>query len=294
VDVLTLETETPGWAELRGPSANADIPTGDNFDYYDDGRPSSKHGYYGVTFDEWNNRIMFFSGSRWQAGGQSDKIDSFDLDSNDYNAAGTHPDLDSGFIAIMATAKDPFNGDVYVNQTFAIGRWNREANTFETLSASGSPSHGYKTAAAYDATRGRILHVGGANDDNTTFDPSTNTWTNASITGAEAAVFTSGYEQYPLVYIPALDAYLGMEGNNGTVYQLTAGTFVATEYPTNNPGSVPDEGGGNGVFNRFLFLPRLGGIFYYPDYDSNGWFLKLFDAAGEAGEHPPKLTLGFV
>ena len=31
----------------------------------------------------------------------------------------------------------------------------------------------------------------------------------------------------------------------------------------------------NGPFNKFLYVPRLGGAVYVPSYDTNVWFVRL-------------------
>src|SRR5688572_17474908 len=52
VDALTLETENPFWTEVLASTPSAQIPNpGDGSSYYGDGRPVSRHSYYGVTLD---------------------------------------------------------------------------------------------------------------------------------------------------------------------------------------------------------------------------------------------------
>jgi hypothetical protein len=218
---------------------------------------------------------MLFSGSRWEGGGLGRKIDSYNLLSNSYSPAGTHPDTATNFIGVMATALDPFTGDVYLNQDFLLARWNRAANTFQTLNPTGSSRPaGYKTAAAFDTSRGRILFLGGANSDHHLYTLSTNSWSAITFSGANASA-AYGAEQAGLAYVSAIDRFLLRSGTSGggTIYQINPSTFEVTTLPTTGGTAVPQTF--NGPFNKFLYVPRLRGAVYVPSYTGNAWFLRL-------------------
>lgn len=272
VDMLDLERDDPTWFQLLAPSSSVQ-----DAEYYSDGRPTSRHSYYGVTLDEFDNRIMLFSGSRWQVGFMTKKIDSYNLGTNSYNPAGTHPDLTGQLYGPQAVALNPSTGDVYLNQDFYLGRWNRAANTFEILSPSGSSqSQGYETAAAFDTSRGRILFMGGGHADHHLYTLSSNAWSAITFTGANAAN-AYGAELAGLFYVPELDLFLfrgdgGAAG--GTVYQINPSTFEVTTFPTRGGASIPSSM--NGPYNKILYVPRLRGAIYVPSYSGNAWFLRLY------------------
>jgi hypothetical protein len=50
-------------------------------------------------------------------------------------------------------------------------------------------------------------------------------------------------------------------------------TFAVTQLATTGGGSVPSTL--NGPYNKFLYVPRLGGAVYVPSYSGNAWFLRL-------------------
>jgi len=226
-----------------------------------------------VTLDEWNDRIMLFSGSRWQDGSFTNRIDSYNLGSNRYSAQGTHPNTAANFIGVQATALNPSTGDVYLNQDFLLARWNRAANTFQTLSPSGSSQpQGYKTAAAFDTLRGRILFLGGSNSDHHVYTLSNNAWSAIAFTGANASAAAA--EEGALVYVAAMDRFLlRRDSGGGTVYQINPSTFEVTTLPTSGGAALPLTI--NGPFNKFLYVPRLNGAVYVPTYSGNAWFLRL-------------------
>jgi len=269
VDVLTLENEAPFWTEVLRPSSSVQDAS-----YYADGRPTSRHTYYGVTLDESNNRVMLFGGSPWQGGGFMREVDSYNIGSNSYNAEGTHPDLPTAFIVLPAYARDPSTGNVYINKDGQIGRWNLSSNTFTAdLNASGSGPGGTSTMSAFDTARGRILFLGGPNNDRHTYTLSSNAFSSITVTGANASNVTNMGEG-ALVYVPALDIFLARgEAAGGTIYQINPSTFVATTFVTAGVASVPSTI--NGPYNKFLYVPRLRGAVYVPSHDDNAWFLRL-------------------
>jgi hypothetical protein len=270
VDVLDLEREDPTWSQVLAPSSIVR-----DAEYYADGRPASRHSYYGVTLDDFDDLIMLFSGSRWEVGFMTRKIDSYNIGTNRYSPQGTHPDTAPNFIGVQATAVNPSTGDVYLNQDRLLGRWNRATNTFQTLSPSGSSQPvGYKTAAAFDTSRDRILFVGGAASDHHLYTLSSNAWSAITFIGADASAAYAA-EQAALVYVPSMDRFLLRTGDSGggTVYQINPSTFEVTTLPTTGGAAVSSTA--NGPFNKFLYVPRLRGAVYVPSYSGNAWFLRL-------------------
>jgi hypothetical protein len=187
-----------------------------------------------------------------------------------------HPDTAFNFIGVQGCALDPFTGDVYLNQDALLGRWNRGANTFSVLSPSGASAPvGYKTMAAFDTSRGRILFLGGAAADHHLYTLSSNAWFAITLSGANAPD-VSGAPQAAMIYVAAIDRFLvRTAGSGGTVYQVNPSTFEVTTLTTTGGSSVPSVEGGNDPFNKFLYVPRLKGAVYVPTYSGNAWFLRL-------------------
>jgi hypothetical protein len=270
VDELDLEREAPVWTQKLAPTPNGQIANGS---YYGDGRPTSRHTYYGATLDTFDDRIMLFGGAHWSDGGALNTVDSYNIGSNSYSPQGTHPNLPNSNHAFFAA--DPATGNLYaVFSPSDFRRWNRATNTWSQPGAAGSaPTAGLYQAAATDTTRNRILFAGGSNSAHSLYNIATNTFTQINFTGANGATVTS-MQQAALVYVPALDRFLvRMSGAGGTVYQIDPATFEVTTVATAGGGSVPSTQ--NGPFNKFVYVPRLGGAVYVPSYTGNSWFLRL-------------------
>lgn len=270
VDVLSLEMESPSWSTALGPTPNGQLTNCQS--YYADGRPAARHSYYGVTLNEANDRIMLFSGAHWCSnGGFHGAVSSYNIGTNTWSAAGTHPNV-PGFMStgVGAYAVNPANGDVYFAKDFSLGRWNRSANTFTTLSPIGTAAAGNEAMSAFDSTRGRVLVVSAA--DSHVYTLGTNAWTRVTLSGSSAGSVRGGGGA--MVYVGAIDRFLvRRSAAGGVVYQINASTFEVSELPTNGGDSVPRTI--NGPYNKFLYVPRLRGAVYVPEFGTNAWFLRI-------------------
>jgi hypothetical protein len=277
VDELTLEVDQPAWVQKLAPTPAAQVQQGP---YYLDGRPAARHTYYGVTLNTFDDRIMLIGGSQWQNGFSTDALSSYNIGANSYSSSSTHPNIPGAELDV-AVASNPLTGDVYYLFNSNLRRWTRSSNTWVALAPIGPSALGHQTLSAMDTTAGRqrILFVGGCgancgeNPDHHLYTIASNAWLSVTITGANAGdVMTAG--QDAMVYVPDIDRFLVRKGGaGGAVYQINPTTFEATAYPTTGGASIPATQ--NGPYNKFLYVPRLGGVIYVPTYDGNAWFMRI-------------------
>ena len=273
VDCFSAETESPAWSVRRAPTASVSV---NENNHYADGRPDSRHSYYGQTVDETGDRLMTWGGGKWATvGSLHTKVDSFRLADNDWNAADTHPDVpnaisNSGVVFAYGVCVGS-GGDVYLFGNFNIHRWNRASNTM-TSRLTGVACYGNDTAVAYDSSRGRFLVLGGQNADSQTYTIGSNAVADVTRTGAQAANVLGS--ENGMVYVPAIDAYLLRKaGSGGTVYRIDASTFDCTLFSTSGGTGIPATT--NGPYNKFLYAPNLKGCLYFPSYTGNVWYLRV-------------------
>jgi hypothetical protein len=89
---LSLASDTPSWTLRLAPSKIVEKDVA----YYSDGLPASRHLYSSLHFVPQVNRLMLFGayatyGSAWAF----PTVDSFNLDTNKWDAAGTWGDMPS-------------------------------------------------------------------------------------------------------------------------------------------------------------------------------------------------------
>jgi hypothetical protein len=279
---LVLETGSPGWTTLRGPTANAQITS--NTPSYADGRPSSRHSYYGATFESFTGtgRVYVWGGGIYAApgdpGGVYPNSAAFNLNTGDWSSAATIPNLPSAVVSTggaFACCADPTTGDVYFWGGRTIARFNRASGTMTTL-LSDTGRWGYVIASAYDTTRNRFFLVGtgGGETSNHTYTAAGGLVVRTLTGSAASAVLAAG--QAGMVYVQAIDAYLlRTAAAGGTVYRIDANTFDCTTLATTGGSAVQAAVNGNGPYNKFLYCPRLRGVVYVAVHGSNAWYLRV-------------------
>jgi hypothetical protein len=282
VNSIRLLDDAPKWIERRpaSPAGNVTI----DMPYYQDGTPTSRHSYYAHHFIEQRERAMhFYVGSTYGNGVSSWAVDGFAPKTNTWDAAGSYPWANaSGHPVGSALTVDPYTGNAYmVNASgYAVNQWNQSTNQWTVLIKDVPKLTGYYVASAFDVKRNRILYLGGemgtriGSQNAMVFDVASRTATVVGLTGPDAAMI-SAISAAGMVYFPELDAYIVQTGKDaGACWSINAATYAIASVNTGHSGDAIAMAT-NGVFTRFLWAPKLGGIVYYPEYSGNMWFLRL-------------------
>ena len=271
VNRLRLSDDAPAWTEPRPATPVAQTKT--NATHYADGRPTSRHSYYGTVVNELRNRTMLFSGARWGDGYSLFNLDGFNLATNDWDPARTYPDAPSADVGPAngwATVSHKGTGDVYAFTNFNVMRWSNASNSWSRM-LSNAAMYGQYAASAVDTKRNRIFVVGGNANDQAVYDIATNTSKKVTLSGSQAGSLSG--DGNGMVYDVLLDAYLLRKGGAGsTVYRINAETFAVDVLPVSGGSQLPAAT--NGVWTRFLYVPNLKGVVYFPVYGSGLWFLR--------------------
>lgn len=271
VNRIRLSDSAPKWTEPRAATPLSKVL--DSVTHYADGRPTSRHTFYGAAFNEPRGRVMLLGGSRWGNGWPFPSVDGFNIATNDWDPAKTYPDTMDDFTNVVASAvvAHKTTGDIYAFGNYGVMRWSNSTNKWSQL-LSGTNAYGQYAAAALDTKRNRILLAGGLINERSYYDIATNTIQTVSFSGPNAGAM-AGDTGNGMVYDPLLDAYLmRKDGSGGTIYRINAQTFSVDTLPTSAGASIPAAV--NGVWTRFLYVPQLKGVVYFPAYEGNGWFIR--------------------
>lgn len=270
VHAIGLAVNTPQWVERRAATAASQVLA--SRAYYADGRPTSRHSYYGVAFNEKRGRILLLAGSRWGDGYQTEALDGFNLATLDWDRAGTYPNAPAAVTTYFGAAvvEHKSTGDLYAFANYNAYRWNNATNTW-SAAVSGGTIYGIEAASALDSRRNRVLVVGGHGADRGLYTLGSATTASVTLTGTHASALN--LPGNGMVYEPTLDAYLVRRPDaGGTVYRINAQTWAVSTFATTGGSSIPAAQ--NGVYRRWLYVPALGGVVYCPSYTSNLWFLR--------------------
>lgn len=279
VDRLELNRASPIWVERLASTPSNLLQ--EAVSYYPDGKPTSRHSYYGHVFRPVSRHVMLFGGAWFNLGGGFHAAtSSYNVDTNAYTAAGTYPNIPTHAdnAGIPSYTVDPRNDDIYALGYFAMSRLSGATNTWATVSPTGaSVPWGYKIASAFDTTRNRIFYVGsdGTNTARHHYDVATNVLTQVTLSGAAAsAVQSEG--QAGMEYIPSpVDAFvMRPDVAGGTLYKINASTFECTAISTTGGSGIPIVA--NGVFGKFSYVPLLQGCVCVSSHTGNVYFIRLY------------------
>ena len=267
VNRIKLSDDSPQWSEPHAATSASQVL---DSAYYADGRPASRHTYYGAMVNEVTNHVMLLGGARWQSGSGLSTMDGFNLASNDWRPSGTYPGMGSNYGAAIVEHKS--SGDVYLFDNRNVMRWSSQTNQWSTR-LSNTVVYGQYAASALDTRRNRIFVVGGNVNDQGLYSIDSNTMQSVTLSGANAGSLSG--DGNGMVYDPYLDAYLLRKpGAGSTIYRINASTFAVDTLTTNagsaNPAAI------NGVWRRFLYAPQLKGVVYIPAYSAQMWFIRSF------------------
>jgi hypothetical protein len=275
---MRLTADAPTWALRMAPSTNIkfDVP------YYPDGKPISRHLYSSAQFVPQVNRVMLFGATGATGNAYSfDTVDGFNLDTNTWDPAGTWADTphgERGSVVVRAT------GEVWTNN---LSRWSPVTKTW-TQPITSRTNAQIRWPIAHDSRRNQLFTLNWADGMSysnqamyATVVPCTGS-VQTNITFKPSAAVDSFIVDKPayaaMDYDPDNDRFLfycGQGAGAGRVYVVTpnAGTtwdmsFLATT------GNLPPATLGDGVHNRFRYVPALKGFLLMPTATSNLFFIR--------------------
>lgn len=280
-NALALNVEVPGWVQLRGPTATADI--WQRTPVYQDLRRSALHTYWSLQFDNANNRVLVVSSgvpfdiagvpnapADWTYPNSDNVLMAFDLDDNDW----LHPEalarLPFGASASAdLCCTDPVTGEIYYAKS-QEGRLYKYAPADDEWTNVGAwYLNGGYAGSAIDHARGRLLYVG---DNQGIRAPGFRSIANgaaisASFGGLGAdALKNNGYPG--LVFDEANDSFL-MAKNGSTNIELVRVNAETLEVDIPETTGTPPTKRINSICNSFQYVPELRSVVIANSYTGN-------------------------
>jgi hypothetical protein len=278
LDMLQLMATTPAWTQVKPPTPAAQVIA--NSRRYADGNPSSRHTYFNTKFIQgrnWHCQIGSASIYDPAVGGRSyDHCDVYDVAAGAWLATTAVPDPPNSAgekpIAVSPSTELVYymqannnNGPLRVlNMTTGATRLIANTNDFQEIDK----------PAAVDPIRHRLFLAPGAGG--TSFR-----WYNlgngvgTNVSPSIGTLLSQGGLQWDSIGNRYL--YLRPFGGAGSLYSIDPVTFVATQISVT--GTIPtiSNASGTGVFNKFQFVPELGGVVLMTSYSGNVTFIKLYN-----------------
>ncbi len=283
VDALQLNTASPQWVQLRGPSADSDVINAAQF--YLDRRPSATHTYWASQFINARNRLLVMPSpgmgaafippppGGWPYSGDAGYTFSFNMGTNDWDA----PEYidrytGSGDFTAAFVAKHPVTEDIYYNR-YPSGwwRWTQATNVWTKLNNTNNYPPGNYAGAAIDPTRNLILAIGGGYPAQVR-DLNGNL---ISVTFGGLGAGAINLDSYPgVLYDEANDRFLVVfnTGSSIKIRRINPANWAVDEPAVTG---TPPLDRRNGVLNSVQYVPELGGIVMATTYSGNVYFMRL-------------------
>lgn len=280
---------TPRWSVVRASSNVSSRPI-DMF-YLPDGRPASRHTYYaGHVVDIAGSPVIIhvcMMGGQSSAGSMNSmQTDAFHIDRNDWDPAGTWPNMpgEIGSIFPKCAAKDPRTQFIWAIDGSRGGlisylnpvtrKWTPVNGNLNNWGASG--------ASLVDKIHNRFVISGSASyvanpgtpqavHDTValgTMNLSTYVYQDMGLSGTGKPSLSFAGEP-GFVHDTINDRYLFIEGATGRVTTMHPVTGDCTLLTTTLPAAIGH------VENRFAFIPALKGVVYLPSWADTLYFMPV-------------------
>ena len=283
VQVLQLNTASPSWTTLRSASSTAGSDlTGTQAYYTSDGRPMPRHLYQSAWWIPERSQAGF-GGLYWGSSGSGGfpYFDLFDPGSNDWllpTPIDDTPDVAGGIKALLS-ARDPSTGYLYATQRSDAAVMKRldptGSGTWSDITLTGAPLCG-SGGNAFDTKRGNIFQFS-CDDWFYNYGTGTPFCVQIALGGARTAIalnssagktdLLADINQWitpSMVYDPQGDCFWVYNGATGSlaagaaakIYKITPNGTTTWDIALLSVTGVTPAAHGNGVMNRFFYVPR--------------------------------------
>jgi hypothetical protein len=277
---LDLAVDAPRWKMVNAGSREQDVTT--DAAYYRDGLPVSRHTYYSAQFIQSRHRIMLFGCAApygvnnpppaFQGGKE---LDGFDVQTNQWDAAGSYDKIPIDFGNYVAQHSMPFvvdprNEDVYAAANYQFAKWSAKTGKWTLIKPKGNvaPTAWELKSSLIDVKRNRWVSL----TDGSPY---------ATASGIRMQIIDLA--NYEMRDMPASGDVAGLPGSYSMlVHDIDNDRYLLAT--SNALYSIDPESGAvrrlmdipesaNGTYNRFAYFPALGGVAYLPRFSSNVLFM---------------------
>jgi len=281
-ELYSFDIPTLRWSRLNDPFVNPVMDEEVNAD----GTPNSRHTYGGLTYIAHADRFFGQAGALAGSGfARCDRTWTFDFAAGRWEDR-KPPGATAGGGAGVTCSYDPTTRKVWwgCDSTTAPGglwSYDYDSNAWTRHSSDNI----YEHTSTVDTKRGLWVAVG--NGQVVAYDLRSGnftqqTWTTTGA-GALIAKTAPGVD-----YDPVSDRIVAWHG--GAVYALDLDTKVWTAY--NPPGAPPTTG--NGIYNRWKYVPSVNAFIVVTDWEENVHFYKFTAGGGvppSSDTTPPVVTI---
>jgi len=277
---LSLAADTPSWTTRLAASKTVE----QNVAYYTDGTPASRHLYSSLHFVPQVNRLMLFGAyATFGSAYAFPKVDSFNLDTNKWDPAGTWADMPAGS---YGAAQIRTTGEIV---TTWLKKWSPVDKKWTELVTSSS-GDAQRWPMAFDPRRNQLFCLQWG--DGQGFDPQKMVASRVALANGQqtsigfnaSSAFTQWLADKPMYAAMDFDPdndrflfYAGQGSGVGRVYVIKPNDgntwdMSILDGGSVKPGATPDNG--SGMQNRMRYIPALRGFVLLSRQSANLLFMR--------------------
>lgn len=269
---LKLSDDSPTWQRIWGPTPNAQITTSTL--NYADGNPASVHTYYFNVYDDVGDRFLRFTrGWYKEPSGLAAGVDGWQWGATNWlpNAQNQTLAMPPENLVFGAGVAQDTNSNVYVKNGWNRLVWTRSTNKWTV--STGNVAHRQEAALVHDSKRNVMWSFGGGSAQVYKWDLGSNSESVVTPTGPSAGAVSA--KQIGAAYDPVADRVYLYDGT-GSLYEFNPGTLAVNTVSTTGtaPGSNASYGNQTGTYNKFRYVPALGGFVIAPDWTAPTFFIR--------------------
>jgi len=272
---IDLGVDAPTWSLLmaRSTSVQQNVP------YYADGKPTSRHGYWGVHYSTTRSRLMLHY-TRFSYGTAVSFVNSngFNLANNTWDPQGTWAD------AVGPALCNDSNDNAWAYASGGVQLWKWTAAT-DSWAQTGSFANQVCGPMAFDSARSQFFHLAwgdgqasGSGVSAYKYNAAGNTQTAITLNsiGGALAQFTADTGSYAsMEYVVANDCYFWWDGVSRRLYKVVPNTGTTWDLSIQaTTGTAPPQA--ESSFGRMVRIvtPNFSGLAFMPTGYTNLYFLR--------------------
>jgi hypothetical protein len=270
---IDLSANAPAWSLLNARSASVQSSVA----YYSDGKPSSRHGYWGAQYSSTKAGLMLhFTRATSPSAVSFNATNRFDLANNTWDAAGAN--ANAAGPAICRDSSD--NAWAYVNSGTQLWKWTPATDTWTQTGSFANPVY---PPMAHDSSRGQFFALAWGDGQASGSGVSAYRYNGAGTTqtaitlnsiGGALAQFQSDAGSYAsMVYDPFADAYFWWDGTSGRLYKIVPNSGTTWDISIVSTTGTPPPSQSYS-FGRMAHIPSLKGLVFMPSGHQNLYFMR--------------------
>jgi hypothetical protein len=269
---IDLGVDAPAWSLLNARSASVQTDVA----YYNDGKPTSRHGYWGAQYSTKRSRLMLhFTRAAYGSAVSFVNSNGFNLANDTWDAQGTWANAPG-----PGLCRDSDDNVWATASTYQLWKWTSATDSWTQIATFGNPVY---PTMAYDSRRDQLFALAWGDGQASGSGVYAYRYTSGgtvqtaitlnSIGGALTQFQTDAGSYASMAYDPVVDCFWWCDGISGRLYKITPNSTTTWDIAivTTTGSALPAR---EYSFGRMAYMPSLRGLAFMPTGYNNLYFMR--------------------